>query len=248
MKIISEILFCALHLLGNLILLFSLNFICPAVVGLIRLYLTYLICLLVFCMNHYTSSRKFPRYNMDSRLSAITVDNFFTNDSMIGKIKAKLCVDCLLNDRSLLHMHCAAPILNLIVRIGLDVIKHAIDNVRDNVVFWTAYPKRIERFEDACRQMKVPCTRRLGLDCPTRWNSTYLMLKTALAYKNVFPGLKLFKSHYVLVAAPLTRPDPLGRIRTESGMPLKSLNHLKSYLCGSDCEIGQAHKHLTKYI
>ena len=31
MKIRSEILFCALHLLGNLILLFSLNFICPAV-------------------------------------------------------------------------------------------------------------------------------------------------------------------------------------------------------------------------
>ena len=47
--------------------------------------------------------------------------------------------------------------------------------------------------------MKVPCTRRLGLDCPTRWNSTYLMLKTALAYKNVFPRLKLFESHYVLV-------------------------------------------------
>ena len=47
--------------------------------------------------------------------------------------------------------------------------------------------------------MKVPCNRRLGLDCLTRWNSTYLMLKTALAYKNVFPRLKLFESHYVLV-------------------------------------------------
>ena len=59
MKIRLEIPFCALHLLGNLILLFSLNFICPAVVGLIRLYLKILICLPVFCMNHYTSSRKF---------------------------------------------------------------------------------------------------------------------------------------------------------------------------------------------
>ena len=105
---------------------------------------------------------------MDSRLSVITVDNYSTNDSMIGKIKEKLSVDCLLNDGSLLHMRCAAHILNLIIRIGLDVIKHAIDNVRDSVVFWTAYPKRIERFEDVCRQMKVPCTIRLGLDCPTR--------------------------------------------------------------------------------
>ena len=138
-------------------------------------------------------------WNVDSRLSAITVDNCSPNDSMIGKIKAKLSVDCLLSDRSLLHMRCAAHILNLIVKIGLDVIKHAIDNVRGSVVFWTTSPKRIERFEDVCRQMKVPCTRRLGLDCPTRWNSTYLMLKNALAYKNVFPRLKLFESHYVLM-------------------------------------------------
>ena len=47
--------------------------------------------------------------------------------------------------------------------------------------------------------MKVPNTRRFGLNCPTKWNSTYLMLKTALDYKNVFPRLKLFESHYVLV-------------------------------------------------
>ena len=37
-------------------------------------------------------------WNIDSRLSAITVDNCSTNDSTIGKIKAKLSVDCLLND------------------------------------------------------------------------------------------------------------------------------------------------------
>ena len=50
--------------------------------------------------------------------------------------------------------------------------------------------------------------------------------------------------------APLSRPDLLGRIRIESGMPLKSLHHSKSYLCGSDYKIGQAHKHLhlTKSI
>ena len=34
-------------------------------------------------------------WNVDSRLSAITMDNCFINDSMIGKIKAKLSVDCL---------------------------------------------------------------------------------------------------------------------------------------------------------
>ena len=65
MKIRLEILFCALHLLGNLILLFSLNFICSVVVGFIRLYLTNLICLPVFCMNHYTVLENFHLLEYD---------------------------------------------------------------------------------------------------------------------------------------------------------------------------------------
>ena len=107
-------------------------------------------------------------WNVDSRLSTIIVDNYSTNDSMIGKIKPKLNVRCLLNGGYLLHMCCSAHILNLIVKIGLDVIKYAIDNVRESVVFWTSSPKRIEKFEDICRQMKVSYAKRLGFDCPTR--------------------------------------------------------------------------------
>ena len=76
-------------------------------------------------------------WNVDSRLSTIIVDNCSTNDSMIGKIKEKLNVGCLLNGGSLLHMHCSTHILNFIVKISLDVIKHAIDNVRESVFFWT---------------------------------------------------------------------------------------------------------------
>ena len=53
-----------------------------------------------------------------------------------------------------------------------------------------------------------------------------------------------YNSDSECVAAPLSRPDSLGRIRTEFWMPLKSLHHSKSYLFGSDYKIGQAHKHL----
>ena len=81
---------------------------------------------------------------------------------------------------------------------------------------------------DVILRMDWLTTHRVVIDCDRRWVVAY--------------------TQNDIVAAPLTRPDPFRRIRTESGIPLKSLNHSKSYLCGSDCEIGQAHKHLTKYI
>ncbi|KAL6196600.1 hypothetical protein ACLB2K_032214 [Fragaria x ananassa] len=50
--------------------------------------------------------------------------------------------------------------------------------------------KREEMFVRMARQMEVGCSRKLILDCRTRWNSTYLMLQTAVEYMTVFPALK----------------------------------------------------------
>ena len=63
-------------------------------------------------------------------------------------------------------------------------------------MYWTATPKRMEKFEETARQLRVSGTKKLGLDCVTRWNSTYLMLQTALVYKDVFPRLKQREPQY----------------------------------------------------
>ncbi|GJT51352.1 zinc finger BED domain-containing protein RICESLEEPER 2-like protein, partial [Tanacetum coccineum] len=135
-------------------------------------------------------------WNVDTKLSTITVDNCTTNDSLIGKIKDKLQLNKLIHDGSHIHMRCSAHILNLIVKIRLNVIKVAIENIRESVSYWAATPKRVEKFEETCRQLKVIFSKRLGLDCQTRWNATYLMLKTALMYKDVFARLKQRDSQY----------------------------------------------------
>ena len=54
-----------------------------------------------------------------------------------------------------MHMRCAAHILNLIVKDGLDVIQPAIKKIRDSVAFWTATPKRVEKFEEMAKFVKV---------------------------------------------------------------------------------------------
>ncbi|TXG51405.1 hypothetical protein EZV62_023929 [Acer yangbiense] len=81
-------------------------------------------------------------------------------------------------------MRCCAHILNLIVRDGLDIIHEGIEKIRDSVVYWTATPKRVEKSEDVARQLNIAYSKKSSLDCKTRWNSTYVMLSTALPYKN----------------------------------------------------------------
>nr|KAJ0221048.1 hypothetical protein LSAT_V11C200064420 [Lactuca sativa] len=116
-------------------------------------------------------------WNVGTKLSTITVDICTTNDALIGKIKEKLQINKLIHDGTHIHMICAAHILNLVVKIGLKVIKGSIENVRESVACWTATPKRVDTFESSCRQLKIPY-------------STYLMLKVALMYKEVFGRLK----------------------------------------------------------
>ncbi|GAA0185338.1 hypothetical protein LIER_32626 [Lithospermum erythrorhizon] len=98
----------------------------------------------------------------------------------------KLSSSDLLFNGSVLHMCCRAHILNLIVKDGLQVIGSGIERIRDNVVYWSASQSRIEKFEEAAKQLNIACTKKLSLDCRTRWNSTYLMLQVAISYKEVF--------------------------------------------------------------
>jgi hypothetical protein len=101
--------------------------------------------------------------------------------------KLPLC-SCMLKGK-LIHMRCVAHILNLIVKDGMSVMEKGIDKVRDSVAYWSATPKRHEKFEKMAAQMKGKYEKRIALDCKTRWNSTYIMLSTALEYQDVFERL-----------------------------------------------------------
>uniref|UniRef100_A0A7N0TUB8 BED-type domain-containing protein n=1 Tax=Kalanchoe fedtschenkoi TaxID=63787 RepID=A0A7N0TUB8_KALFE len=81
------------------------------------------------------------------------------------------------------YMHCSAYKLNLIVRVRLDVIKEEIDKIRTSIAYWIATTKRVEKFEECVKSLKILIIKKLSLDCPTRWTSTYLMLETAMFNK-----------------------------------------------------------------
>ena len=115
---------------------------------------------------------------------------------MIILILNKLDTSSLMLGGSMLHMRCAAHILNLIVQDGLSLIGDGIERIRDSVIYWTGSPKMRQKFEKNARQLCVQCTKELVLDCKTRWNSTYLMLSIILIYKDVFPCLAKRETSY----------------------------------------------------
>ncbi|GMY21390.1 zinc finger BED domain-containing protein RICESLEEPER 2-like [Fagus crenata] len=135
-------------------------------------------------------------WNVDRKLSTVTVDNCTTNDAMMRILLEKLEVSSLALGGSLLHMRCAAHILNLVVQDGLAVIGDGIERIRDSVLFWTASPKRRQKFDESSRHLRISNTKELVLDCKTRRNSTYLMLASALIYKDVFSRLRHFDALY----------------------------------------------------
>ncbi|KAG8369152.1 hypothetical protein BUALT_Bualt15G0121600 [Buddleja alternifolia] len=91
--------------------------------------------------------------NIDRKVSTITVDNCTTNDAMLRRLLDRLPTKDMLLDGKVLHMHCCAHILNLIVKDGLETISSTIERIRDSVVYWTASPARVEKFEKVARQL-----------------------------------------------------------------------------------------------
>ncbi|XP_031103227.1 zinc finger BED domain-containing protein RICESLEEPER 2-like [Ipomoea triloba] len=117
----------------------------------------------------------------------VTVDNASSNDTAMGFFKKKLLswgvssVKC-----NYVHMRCIAHVLNLIVQDGLKDVYSSVKKVRDAVRYVRNSLARLKKFRDLADLIGVEAKSSLTLDVPTRWNSTYLMLKNAVTYQKVF--------------------------------------------------------------
>jgi hypothetical protein len=122
------------------------------------------------------------------RVMTITVDNASANDSGLGYLKRQLSKDFIANG-TYLHMRCAAHIVNLIVEDGLKEVDLSMKRVRAAVRYIRNGGSRIVKFKKIMDEEKLTNKPFLKLDIPTRWNSTYLMLKAAIVYERVFARL-----------------------------------------------------------
>ncbi|XP_075640577.1 zinc finger BED domain-containing protein RICESLEEPER 3-like [Castanea sativa] len=88
----------------------------------------------------------FLEWNIDRKLSTITVYYFSTNDIMIRLLLNKLDTSSLMLGGFMLHMR-------------LSLIGDAIERIRDSVICWTGSPKKRQKFEENARQLCVQCTK-----------------------------------------------------------------------------------------
>ncbi|XP_028772962.1 zinc finger BED domain-containing protein RICESLEEPER 2-like [Neltuma alba] len=89
-----------------------------------------------------------------------------------------------------LHLRCSAHILNLVVNDGLKELKNSFDSIRNAVKYVRSSPARLQKFKNIAELEKVDTTSLVCLDVNTRWNSTYLMLESALKFQKAFERLE----------------------------------------------------------
>ena len=103
----------------------------------------------------------------------------------------------ILAEDEMLHVRCAAHVLNLIVRDGFKIMESATSHIRESVKYIKSSESRKHHFEEIIVPDRISLEKRPSLDVPTRWNSTYLMLQNASGYRTAFEALYTQYPSYV---------------------------------------------------
>jgi hypothetical protein len=137
------------------------------------------------------------------KVFTITVDNASANGAAIDILRDdfRLKGIFLPVEGFLFHVKFCAHITNLLVQAGLSEIGDIIDSVRQEIKYIVASERWLKVFSEIVKGLDLGC-KKLILDVSTRWNSTYLMLKTAVKFREVFPRYHRVEHAFLWVVSP----------------------------------------------
>jgi hypothetical protein len=102
----------------------------------------------------------------------------------------------LMCDGEFFHIRCSAHVLNLIVQEGLKIASEVLHKIRESVKYIKGFVGRMLNFKDYVEDAGINVWGGLRFDVSTRWNSTYLMLESALQYRKAFEFYKVADRSY----------------------------------------------------
>ena len=133
-------------------------------------------------------------WGIQKKIFSLTLDNASNNDVFAENLKWELE---LLSEGDFFRVRCCAHILNLIVQDGLKEIDDAVIKVRETVKYCKGSQTRKQKFLSCVAHVELESGKGLKQDVPTRWNSTYLMLESALYYKKALLHFQKVDANYV---------------------------------------------------
>lgn len=136
---------------------------------------------------------------IESKIFSLTLDNVSSNDSMVRILKDRLNFSKgLLCQVEFFHVRCCAHILNLIVQEGLKAVDDDLKIIRNNVKYVKGSYEKLREFQKCGEDMHLSNAGGsfLRLDVSTRWNSTYMMLESAIKYRRAFSSLSYNDTNY----------------------------------------------------
>ncbi|KAF7152618.1 hypothetical protein RHSIM_Rhsim01G0147200 [Rhododendron simsii] len=137
------------------------------------------------------------KWGIENKLFSFTLDNASANDVLVDLLKNHLNLNnALVDEGSCFHVRCCAHILNLVVQMGLKEIDVVVDKIRECVKYMKGSQARKQKLLECVAQYSLDSKRGLRQDVPTRWNSTYLMLASAIYYRRAFCQLQLSDSNF----------------------------------------------------
>ncbi|XP_026429073.1 zinc finger BED domain-containing protein RICESLEEPER 2-like [Papaver somniferum] len=140
-------------------------------------------------------------WNIDRNFFALTANNAPANGVMMRNIISWLDgKNCLLLGGKMFHMRCSNHILHLIVLYVMRVAAGFIEGIRDCVKHVKSSQVRKEKFQTTLTQCRLS-GKSVSLDVDITWNSTFLMLKNAIALQKGFERLNEFDSDFDILSS-----------------------------------------------
>ena len=129
-------------------------------------------------------------WGIKEKMFTLTLDNASNNTSACELLITNHKNDLLLEGQHL-HVRCCAHILNILVQEAMKIIHAAIEKIRELLKHIDSSPSRLQIFNSLANGKGLASKQGIYLDIPTRWNSTYKMLREALEYKAVLNSYAL---------------------------------------------------------
>ncbi|KAF3643877.1 hypothetical protein FXO38_20450 [Capsicum annuum] len=132
-------------------------------------------------------------WGIKKKIFNLTLDNATSNNGVVDNWKNYLTLmRSLACEGKFLHVRYGNHILNLIIKAGLKKADTAIGKIREGIKYIKNSEKRLVKFLECLSNLGLPCSKKLCQDMPIRWNSTYQMIESALAYQQAY-------NHYDLI-------------------------------------------------